>query len=64
MYAIRSYYAQTVDRNVAISAYIYNFAKNVKWQNEDSLTEFRFLVIGDDKNIIKELSKLSRNNFV
>ncbi len=51
--------AQTVDRNVAISAYIYNFAKNVKWQNEDSLTEFRFLVIGDDKNIIKELSKLS-----
>lgn len=52
--------AQQIKRDVAISAYIYNFAKNVQWQNEESIQEFHFLVIGDDKNIIKELTTLSK----
>jgi len=53
-------YAQQIQRDIAISAYIYNFAKNVKWQNEENIKEFHFLVIGDDENIVKELTTLSR----
>lgn len=53
--------AQNVDRNVAISAYIYNFAQNVRWPDEDHIKEFNFLVIGDDNAIIKELVKLSES---
>ncbi|MDD3860012.1 MAG: hypothetical protein PHW83_07425, partial [Bacteroidales bacterium] len=45
-------FAQTVDRSVAVSAYIYNFAKNVLWQKEENIKEFRFHIIGTDKDII------------
>ena len=54
-------YAQQIKRDVAISAYIYNFAKNVLWQNEESFDDFHFLIIGNDENIIRELKALSRN---
>ncbi|HOY32303.1 MAG TPA: YfiR/HmsC family protein [Bacteroidales bacterium] len=50
-----------VERDIAISAYIYNFAKNVEWQNENEIKEFHFHVLGDDKSIIKELIKLSES---
>ena len=53
--------SQNLQRHEAISAYIYNFAKNVQWQNEESFKEFHFLVLGDDENIIKELNALSVN---
>ncbi|MFH0733669.1 MAG: YfiR/HmsC family protein [bacterium] len=53
--------SQNLKRHEAISAYIYNFAKNVRWQNEDLIKEFRFLIIGEDENIIKELNSLSAN---
>ena len=52
--------AQQVERPVAISAYIYSIAKNIQWQNEDSLKEFHFLIIGNDENIIREMTNLSK----
>ena len=52
--------AQQVQRPVAISAYIYNFAKNIQWQNEDAIKEFNFLIIGQDENILSELTTLSK----
>jgi len=52
--------AQQVERPMAISAYIYSIAKNIQWQNEDSLKEFHFLIIGNDENIIREMTNLSK----
>ena len=56
--------AQTVDRNVAISAYIYNFAKNVIWQNEESISNFRFHIIGDDMDIINEMKSMAESKTI
>ena len=52
--------AQQVQRQVAISAYIYNFAKNVEWQNEASLKEFNFLIIGQDEKIVQEMRNMAK----
>jgi len=52
--------AQQVQRQVAISAYIYNFAKNMEWQNEASLKEFNFLIIGQDEKIIQEMRNMAK----
>gem|GEM_PF-840991 len=52
--------AQKVSRSTAISAYIYNFAKNVQWQNEDSIKAFHFLIIGDDKEVITAMTALAK----
>lgn len=52
--------AQIVAREAAISAYIYNFAKNIVWQNEEEIQEFRFLVIGNDQEIFRQLTTLSK----
>lgn len=53
--------AQQVQRPVAISAYIYNFAKNVQWQREDAISEFNFLIIGQDEKLLSEMRMLSKN---
>ena len=53
-------YAQNLPRHEVISAYIYNFAKNVKWQNEETIKEFNFLIIGQDKKLVDELINLSK----
>ena len=52
--------SQEVQRHQAVTAYIYNFAKNILWQNEDSIKEFQFIVISEDKNIIQEMMNLSK----
>lgn len=52
--------AQQTSRPIAMSAYIYNFAKNVQWQNEDSIKEFHFLIVGQDDNLLRELTTLSK----
>jgi signal transduction histidine kinase len=57
-------FAQQVSRSVAISAYLFNFAKNMQWQHEDQLHEFSFLVLGDDEDIFKELSTLSKTKTI
>jgi PAS domain S-box-containing protein len=51
--------AQELTRHEAIAAYIYNFAKNVQWQNEDAIKEFNILIFGEDKNIAQQLLDLS-----
>src|SRR3989339_243799 len=56
--------AQQVSREVAVSAYIYNFAKNIQWQTEDSLNEFHFLIIGQDETIFRELTTLSETKTI
>jgi PAS domain S-box-containing protein len=56
--------AQKLERHKAISAYIYNFAKNVEWENEEAIKEFHFLVIGEDENIIQEMRTLSQTKTI
>lgn len=51
--------AQTLDRHQLITAYIYNFANNIQWQNEEAIMEFQFLIIGEDKNVFNEMKTLS-----
>ena len=51
---------QQLERSQAISAYIYNFAKNIQWQNEKEIKEFHFLVFGTDLNILQELKILAK----
>ena len=52
-------YAQTLERHQAITAYIYNFANNIQWQNEEAINEFQFLIIGEDKDVFNEMKTLS-----
>jgi len=56
--------AQQVKREVAISAYIYNFAKNVQWPNEAQLKEFNFLIIGQDEKIAQELQNMAKSKTI
>ncbi|PKP52624.1 MAG: hypothetical protein CVT92_07785 [Bacteroidetes bacterium HGW-Bacteroidetes-1] len=53
-------FAQQVERPLAISAYIYNFAKNVEWENEKNKKEFHFLMIGQDESVLHELNELAK----
>jgi signal transduction histidine kinase len=41
------------------SAYVFNFAKNIKWPDEDRNPEFRFLIISDDAALNREMLNLS-----
>ena len=50
--------AQSLTREEIISAYIYNFAKNIEWPNESQISEFHFKIISRDRKIIKEFNKL------
>lgn len=52
--------AQQLQRETLIAAYIYNFAKNIEWQNEHSIKDFHFLVFGTDENIMREMVALSK----
>lgn len=52
--------AQTIQREVAISAYVYNFVKNVQWQNEEMLKEFHFLILGQDEKILQQMKILAK----
>ncbi|HPN38804.1 MAG TPA: YfiR/HmsC family protein [Melioribacteraceae bacterium] len=51
--------AQNIERHEAIAAYIYNFTKNISWQNEDKLNKFEILIYGNDEKLFDELKSLS-----
>ncbi len=51
--------AQQFERHQVVVAYVYNFAKNIKWQNEAGLKEFQFLVITEDEQFREEFNKLA-----
>jgi len=53
-------YSQQIQRHTAISAYLYNFAKNIEWKNEESIKEFNFLILGNDEKLLNELKVLSK----
>lgn len=52
--------SQVLQRHQAITAYIYNFAKNVHWQNEEAIQKFHFTIIGQDQTIINEMKNLAK----
>ena len=54
--------AQQLKRHEVVAAYIYNFAKNVQWENEHEITEFQFRFIGEDQRIISVLNKIEGEN--
>lgn len=54
-------YPQQFQREEVISSYIYNFAVNIEWRNEERIKEFHFSVISGDKKIIEELNKICSN---
>jgi hypothetical protein len=56
--------AQQLQRPTALSAYIYNFAKNIQWSNEALLKEFNFLIIGKDEKIIREMQNLAKSKMI
>ena len=41
------------------TAYIFNFAENIKWKNESDMPEFTISVLGDSESILKELRTFS-----
>jgi len=53
-------FAQQLQRHEVISAYIYNFAKTIQWQNEDQISEFNFIIISEDQLLIDEFKKISQ----
>ena len=57
-------HAQQLERYEIISAYIYNFAKNIQWQDEEQISKFHFKVISKDNKIIKEFNKLAANKML
>jgi len=56
--------AQQLKRHEAVAAYIYNFAKNVQWQNEERIEQFIFSLYGDSKDLLVELNKLSKSKLL
>jgi len=59
LFLFQSAAAQQWKKEEITSAYIFNFAKNIEWQNEDRIAEFRFLIISDDVAINREMLNLS-----
>ena len=64
-YAINILQAQQLQRHEVIVVYVYNFAKNIKWQNESDpkaigLKEFNITVITNDPIFKNEFSKLAK----
>src|SRR5258706_8167814 len=51
--------AQQFERHRVVVAYVYNFAKNIKWLNEAQLNEFQFHVITQDESYRQEFTKLA-----
>ena len=52
-------YAQQLTRHQSVGAYIYNFAKNIRWRNEQEISQFKFHFIGEDQDIIDVLNRLA-----
>ncbi len=52
-------YSQPFHREEIIAAYLFNFAKNIEWRNEERISEFHFLIISDDELINREMAKIS-----
>jgi signal transduction histidine kinase len=52
-------FGQQLKREEVISAYIYNFSKNIEWPEENRIREFQFLIISNDAAINGEMWNLA-----
>jgi len=48
-----------VERETATSAFLYNFAKNIRWPQEDRLNSFQWVIYGRDEALATALNQLS-----
>ena len=55
-------YPQKHQRHQIIVAYVYNFAKNIEWKNEQQIKQFNFVIISDDTKLINDFYELSKSN--
>lgn len=53
-------YPQKITHEAAISAYIYNFIKNIHWSDESNLSEFNVLVFDNTDSGYKDFYALSK----
>jgi len=51
--------SQQFPREEVIASYIYNFAQNTEWLNEERINEFHFKIISSNKKVLNELNKMS-----
>jgi PAS domain S-box-containing protein len=59
LFSVGNLHSQQFPREEVIASYIYNFAQNTKWPNEERIDKFHFKVISGDKKVFEELNKLS-----
>ena len=59
LFLFQSAAARQLKKEEITSAYIFNFSKNIEWQKEDQIPEFRFLIISDDSAINHEMLNLA-----
>jgi PAS domain S-box-containing protein len=52
-------YPQQFSRDEVVASYIYNFALNTKWPNEESINTFYFKIISNNNKISEELNGIS-----
>ena len=52
--------SQSLKHHQAVAAYLYNFAKNVRWENENRISEFKFHYVGNNESIKEELESLAK----
>jgi signal transduction histidine kinase len=63
IFALSIINAQNLEREKLVAAYIYNFAKNIEWDNEQFLKEFNFLIIDNSNRIYNELNNNVKKSF-
>jgi PAS domain S-box-containing protein len=59
-YSINEAFSQSISHEVAITAYIYNFIKNIHWSDENSFDEFKLLIYDNDDTDYKEFYSLEK----
>jgi signal transduction histidine kinase len=59
LFALQAAFGQQMKREEIISAYIYNFSKNIEWPEENRIGEFHFLIISNDADLNREISNLA-----
>ncbi|HLP40229.1 MAG TPA: YfiR/HmsC family protein [Fibrobacteria bacterium] len=60
LFLLHSVSAQELRREQIISAYIFNFAKNIEWRSEDRISVFHFWIISEDKSFNHQILKLPK----
>lgn len=51
--------AQQIPREELVAAYIFSFAQNIEWRDEENIDKFRFAIITQNKSMVEELHELT-----